>query len=98
MPNLIGTSPNISSDASVFPLTNEVTLVLESELLGFYSIFKKEWGIRIFFLHCKNGRALVLPVDMRRKGEDGLGQFGPALFACKALPFVSCKKKMPMPH
>ena len=55
-----------------------------------------EWGIRIFFLHCKNGRALVLPVDMRRKGEDGLGQFGPALFACKALPFVSCKKKMPM--
>ena len=39
-----------------------------------------------------------MPVDMRRKGEDGLGQFGPALFACKALPFVSCKKKMPMPH
>ena len=59
---------------------------------------KFQWGIRIFFLHCKNGRALVLPVDMRRKGEDGLGQFGPALFACKALPFVSCKKKMPMPH
>ena len=57
-----------------------------------------EWGIGIFFLHCSNGRALVLPVDMRRKGEDGLGQFGPALFACKALPFVSCKKKMPMPH
>ena len=27
-----------------------------------------------------------------------LDQFGPALFACKALPFVSCKKKMPMPH
>ena len=35
---------------------------------------------------------------MRRQGEDGLGQFGPALFACKALPFESCKKKMPMPH
>ena len=47
-----------------------------------------KWGIRIFFLHCKNGRALVLPVEMRRKGEDGLGQFGPALFACKA-PYQS---------
>ena len=57
-----------------------------------------KWGIRNFFLHCKNGRALVLPVDMRRKGADGLGQFWPALFACKALPFVSCKEKMPMPH
>ena len=63
-----------------------------------WHLFFLKWGIRIFFLHCKNGRALVLPVDMRRKGEDGLGQFGPALFACKALPFVSCKKKMPMPH
>ena len=39
-----------------------------------------------------------MPDDVRRKGEDGLGQFGPALFACKALPFVSCKKKMLMPH
>ena len=38
-----------------------------------------------------------MPVDMRRKGEDGLGQFGPALFACKALPFVSCKKKCRCP-
>ena len=29
--------------------------------------------------------ALVLPVDIRRKGEDGFfWQFGPALFACKA--------------
>ena len=27
---------------------------------------------------------VVLPVDMRRKGEDGLGQFGLSKFACKA--------------
>ena len=39
-----------------------------------------------------------MPDDVRKKGEDGLGQFGPALFAWKALPFVSYKKKMPMPH
>ena len=28
-----------------------------------------KWGIRIFFLHCKNGRALVLPVDMTQGRE-----------------------------
>ena len=28
-----------------------------------------QWGIRIFFLHCKNGRALVLPVDMTQGRE-----------------------------
>ena len=32
--------------------------------------------------------ALLLPDDVRRKGEDRLGQFGPALFACKA-PYQS---------
>jgi len=33
---------------------------------------------------------------MRRKGEDGLGQFGPALFASKALPFVEENADAPL--
>ena len=34
-----------------------------------------------------------MPVDMRRQGEDGLGQFGPALFACRAPYHLDCARK-----
>ena len=33
-----------------------------------------------------------MPDDVRKKGEDGLGQFRPALFVCKA-PYQSMIKR-----
>ena len=50
------------------------------------------WGIRKTSLNRRFLLFLLLPDDVRRKGEDGLCQFGPGLFACKAIPINNLKK------